>query len=409
MSRVTATVVLTLGTLSVLVVGFGAPQTSQASRATSAEPAKPAETPLAREAQDALNREDWPSAIRDYEKLVKASPNKAEFHAKLGMAYFSSGRPQDAIPSFRAALKLDPTATGARDFLAASLAQSGQCQEAVPQLKKRIARVTDKNLKRSMEVGGLRCAMSLGQMDQALDFIKSLNRDFPRDPEVLYLTVHVFSDLSIQASQALLVSAPSSYQVHLLNAEALETQGKWEDAARKYRVVLERNPHLPGMHYRLGRLLLSEPKKTPPVEEAKHEFEEELKLSPGNAGAHYVLGELARQAQQWPQAIEHFSAAATLDAGFADAFIGLGRSLIAAGRAPEAIAPLEMSVKMQPQNPVAHFHLATAYRRAGRREDANREMVLHQQTSEKSRQAKEEIQAGVNGPQDALGPQKAEP
>ncbi len=68
-----------------------------------------------------------------------------------------------------------------------------------------------------------------------------------------------------------------------------------------------------------------------------------------------------------------------------------------------------MSVKMQPQNPVAHFHLATAYRRVGRREDANHEMVLHQQTSEKSRQAKEEIQAGVNGPQDALGPQKAEP
>jgi tetratricopeptide (TPR) repeat protein len=163
------------------------------------------------------------------------------------------------------------------------------------------------------------------------------------------------------------------------------------------------------MHYRLGRLLLSEPKKNPPVEEARHEFEEELKLSPTNAGAHYVLGELARQAQQWPQAIEHFSAAATYDSGFADAFIGLGRSLIAAGRASEAIAPLEMSVKMQPQNPVAHFHLATAYRRVGRREDANREMILHQQTSEKSRQAKEQIQAGVNGPQDALGPQKAEP
>jgi len=388
--------------------GLASPAGGQASRASSVEPAKPAETPLAREAQDALNREDWQSAVRDYEKLVKASPNRAEFHAKLGMAYFFSGRPQDAIPSFRAALKLDPTATGARDLLAASLAQTGQCQEALPQLKKSIARVSDKNLKRTMEVGGLRCAMSLGQMDQALDFAKSLNRDFPRDPEVLYLTVHVFSDLSIQASQTLLVAAPSSYQVHLLNAEALETQGKWEDAAREYRVVLERNPNLPGMHYRLGRLLLSEPKKTPPVEDAKHEFEEELKLSPGNAGAHYVLGELARQAQQWPQAIEHFSAA-TLDNGFADAFIGLGRSLIAAGRAPEAIAPLEMSVKMQPQNPVAHFHLATAYRRVGRREDANHEMVLHQQTSEKSRQAKEEIQAGVNGPQDALGPQKAEP
>src|SRR5713226_2101793 len=249
MSRVTATVVLTLLTMSVLVVGFGAPQTTQASRASSVPPVQADSAALAREAQEAASHEDWDTAVRDYEKLVKASPNKAEFHAKLGMVYFSSGRPQDAIRSFRTALKLDPAATGARDFLAASLAETGQCQEALPQLKKSIARVTDKNLKRSMEVAGLRCAMSLSQMDQALDFIKSLNRDFPRDPEVLYLTVHVFSDLSIQASQALLVGAPSSYQVHLLNAEALETQGKWEDAAREYRVVLERNPNLPGMHY----------------------------------------------------------------------------------------------------------------------------------------------------------------
>src|SRR5262249_42698833 len=157
--------------------------------------------------------------------------------------------------------------------------------------------------KRTVEVDGLRCAMALNQTDEAVDFIRLLHHDLPHDPEALYLAVHVFSDLSIRASQELILQAPSSYQVHLLNAEALETQGKWEEAAMEYRNILARNPRVPGMHYRLGRLLLSQPKTPANVDEVRREFEEELKTNPANPGAEYVLGELARQAHQWPEAI----------------------------------------------------------------------------------------------------------
>jgi hypothetical protein len=53
--------------------------------------------------------------------------------------------------------------------------------------------------------------------------------------------------------------------------------------------------------------------------------------------------------------------------------------------------------------------LATAYRRVGRKDDANREFALHQQTAEKARLTQQNIQAGIAGPQEVLGPQKAEP
>ena len=72
-------------------------------------------------------------------------------------------------------------------------------------------------------------------------------------------------------------------------------------------------------------------------------------------------------------------------------------------------APLETAEKLQPDNPVPHFHLATAYRRTGRRQDSDREFALHQQASEKARQTQQKIQAGVSGPQEVLGPQAAEP
>jgi tetratricopeptide (TPR) repeat protein len=289
------------------------------------------------------------------------------------------------------------------------LAESGHCDQALPVLSKTISRVADKDLKKRAGFAGIRCALALNQMDPALEFIRVLNRDFPNDPEVLYVAVHVFSDLSIRASQQLLFTSPGAYQVHQLNAESLETQGNWKDAAAEYREVLKKNPGLPGIHYRLGRLLLSAPKTTTTTQEARQEFEEELKIDPNNAGAEYVMGELAREDEQWPVAIEHFEKAAKLDASFADAFIGLGRSLLGGGRAAEAVQPLQVASKLQPDNPAAHFHLAAAYRRSGRKDEADHEFAAYQQASEKARQRKEDIHAGVAGPNQVIEPSKAQP
>jgi tetratricopeptide (TPR) repeat protein len=286
------------------------------------------------------------------------------------------------------------------------LAESGRCREALPLLKKDILRTTDRNLRRAAGLAGVHCSISLHRSDEAVDFIRILTRDFPQDPEVLYQAVHVYSDLSMRASQELLFKAPSSYQVRLLNAEALETQERWNEAASEYRAILSQNPNLPGIHYRLGRLLLSLPDNavtSTTRDEARKEFEEELKINPKNTGAEYVLGELARQARDWPQAIDHFSKATKLDPAFADAFIGLGRSFIADRKFIEAVAPLEYAAKLQPDNPAAHYHLAIAYSRCGRKEDGERASAAFKQTSEKVRQMKQDFQTGI------LGPQKAEP
>ncbi len=352
---------------------------------------------LARQAQSALNQGKHETAIRDYGRLVKLAPAVADYHLNLGIAYYSSDRPFDAVQPLQQALKLKPGLAQARYYLGASLAESGRCQEAMSLLLKDGAHIPDVQLRRSAEADGLKCAMALDQEDRVLDFLRLLRRDFPKDPEVLYLTVHAYSDLSTRASQRLLVDAPSSYQVHLLSAEALEMQEKWDEAEAEYRRVLAIDPNVVGIHFRIGRLLLTRPKSATTTADAKREFENELKTNPNNAGAEYVLGELARQARQFPEAIEHFSRAGKLDPTFADAFIGLGKSLVAAGRAPDAVAPLEAATKLQPENPVAHYQLAFAYRRAGRPQDADKELVAYKQTQEQARKNLQDIRAAVTG------------
>ena len=279
------------------------------------------------------------------------------------------------------------------------LAQTGHCPDAIPRLKRLNAQPLSGDLKKDIGQAGIHCAMMLNRQDDALDFLRALRRQFPKDPEVQFLSVHVFSDLSIRASQDLLFTNPSAYQVHQLNAEALEAQGRWDDAMAEYRTVLEKNPNLPGIHYRIGRLILSKPETATTFSDAKKEFEAELAIDPNNAGAEYVLGEMAREQNHWPEAIQHFGKAVQLDGNFADALIGWGRALTEGGKPADAIPPLERAVKLQPNNPAAHYHLAIAMRRAGRKEEGDKEFAVYKQAAERAGQLTHKVQAGVLGPQ----------
>ena len=69
---------------------------------------------------------------------------------------------------------------------------------------------------------------------------------------------------------------------------------------------------------------------------------------------------------------------------FADAYLGLGVSLLTEKKYTGAVPPLEMAVKLQPGNPAGHYSLATAYARTGRKEDAERELALQKEIEEHS-------------------------
>lgn len=278
---------------------------------------------------------------------------------------------------------------------AVALAESGHCVEALPLLRKSVRQVSDRNAKKHIGLLGLNCAMTHDAPSDALDFLGILQRDFPRDPEVLYAAVHALSDLSLRASQDLVREAPFSYQVHLLNAEALETQGKTQEAAAEYQKILDMNPMLPGIHARLGRVLLSGQPTPEAVEQARKNFEDELAIDPTNAMAEYVLGELAKEAEDLPGAIRHYSRATKLDTNFAEAYLGLGSALVATKQFTEAIAPLETYEKLAPDSPTGHYQLALAYSGAGRREDANREAALQRETARALEQVKRRVAEGL--------------
>src|SRR5579859_127534 len=292
-----------------------------------------------------------------------------------------------AAQTFKQAQMADPTSAAQQSL---SLAEHGKCREGLQLLRKSATQPADKELRLKAGVAAVRCAISREETTAAVEAIQMLNREFPHNPEVLYITTHAYSDLWTRASLELATTAPDSYQAHELNAETLELQGKWDEAQKEYQAILQKNANVPGIHFRLGRFLLSRPNPPPEVAEAaRREFEEELKIDPRNAGAEYVLGELARQEGQWPGAEEHFAKATKLDASLTDAWLGLGISFLGDGKPSQAIPPLETYVKLQPGNPAGHYQLAIAYNRAGRKEDARQEAARQREADERVEQEKQ--------------------
>jgi len=281
---------------------------------------------------------------------------------------------------------------------AVKLALDGRCSQAMPLLDAvmRDGAVTVET-KRSVALAGVRCAMSLNQQTDALSYIAWLQQAYPKDPEVLFLATHLYSDLSLRKAQELMDTAPDSPLVIELNAENFERQGDLAKAIAEYRILLQRQPDKPGIHYRIGGLILSMPPTAASNDEARKEFEAELKLNPRNAAAEYYLGELARQQDQLPDAVEHFTRSTKMFADFAEAWTGLGRSLLDFGKTADAVAPLETAAKLAPDNPTVHFALATAYQRLGRKEEAAREFALQKSTAEKINQNTKALHKNVSG------------
>jgi len=259
------------------------------------------------------------------------------------------------------------------------LASRGYCGAALPILKKALPRLTNQQLRYAAAMASAQCGMSTDQEDTVVESLLVLNREFPQDPRVLYITTRYYSELANRTAHRLLDSSPSSAEAQQLLAESYQARGQYEDAIAKYRKILEQYPDQPGVHYQVGQLILVKPLTPASAAEAKKEFEAELTVNPGSPTAEFMLGDLALRAQNNDEAIKHFIRATELDVGLPQPYLGLGMALNAARKFPEAIQALKKFVALEPRDPAGYYQLAIAFSRTGNKEEAERQMALQRE------------------------------
>jgi tetratricopeptide (TPR) repeat protein len=324
---------------------------------------------LFQEGSRALAEQRYAEAARAYETLAKLSPDVAEVHASLGFSYFQQRKFSEAIPALRQALKLKPALPNVPVLLSMSLSELGRYDEALPGLQKGFSQTADAAIKRSAGLQLQRAYTGLRRDAEAVDVARELTRLFPKDPEVLYHASRLYANFAFVTLQRLSEAAPDSIWVHLAAGEANESQGMDDGALRDYRAVLALDPRRPGVHFRLGRVLLARSQKesAQAADEAAalEAFEQELAVDPTHASAAYEIGELHRKAGRLDNAREFFETALTHYPEFEEARVALGRTLVALSKPELAVPHLQKAIALNPSSEVAYYQLAQAYRALG--------------------------------------------
>lgn len=127
----------------------------------------------------------------------------------------------------------------------------------------------------------------------------------------------------------------------------------------------------PNVHYYLGTLLGFEDKKT----EAEREFRRELDVSPQHVAALLELARMDLEADHLPEALDFAKRAVEFEPKNADAHHVLGRVLLASDHAEESARELETAKQLAPDGATIRSHLAMAYFRLGRKDEAKAEMA----------------------------------
>jgi len=331
-----------------------------------------------KQAQEAMAAKDWAAAVKSLEKLAGLAPGVAEVQANLGVANYTDSRILEASKAFEQALRLNPKMTQAEVMLGLCYAELGRHQQAIFILAPAFRHPSDKQMGRLIGLDLQRAYEGLHQHEKATAVADELVKRYPNDPEILFHSSRLYADRAYDLMTQLMRVAPSSVWVHYATAEVHASLQRYDLAIAEYRNVLDIEPRMPGIHFRLGRAILQSSKETNAVEQAMHEFELELNISPDNSDAEYEIGEIYRRRGEFDPALTHFSKAVQHHPDFTQARIGLASTLISQGRSPEALGHLLEAVRIEPQNEVAHFRLASVYKVLGDAANQQKEMALFQ-------------------------------
>jgi predicted Zn-dependent protease len=321
---------------------------------------------LSEQAKRALAAQHWAEAAAALEKLAHLAPTVPEVHANLGMAYYFQGRPDEALASFDRALKLKPKIPQVRIMAGICQAELGRNREAITVLAPAFRKPSDQEIGRLIGLHLQQAYSELKQHDNATATGEELLRRYPDDAEIIFQVSRLYADRSYELMSHLMRSDPDSAWVHYANAQVQDSLARYEVARQEYENVLKRQPAMPGVHYRLGRVILLGAPRTPEsLEEASRAFEEELAISPRHPDAEYELGEINREQSRYDLALDHFSRAVSQQPDFIEARIGLGRTLLKVGQTAQAVPHLKEAARLDPENKVPHALLARAYRALG--------------------------------------------
>ena len=148
--------------------------------------------------------------------------------------------------------------------------------------------------------------------------------------------------------------------------------GRFEQATKKYRMILDADPENALAHQGLAQCL----NRLGQYGEAAVECSRALELDPGLAIAHTILGgSIYFRQQRFEEGEAALRKAIELDPALEEAYVSLGATLSEQERFQEAEPVLRRALELNPNRSITHYNLSIAYGRQKRYAAALREAL----------------------------------
>ncbi len=331
---------------------------------------------------------DLKGAVEQYQALLARHPDLVEARVKLGNAYASSGRYQDAVAQYEQALEsgglADPN--GARYALGWAHFRRADFERA----RQVLVQVVNAGSKSGEALQLLAsCHFNLGEWRKVIVLLSPLEMELSRSPALTYLLGVALEEEGREEEGTPLVENAlkdtewptsrfrSEMRADWLNRLArrggeLMENGDYPGAARRLERALALDPRVPSLHATYGKLLRLMNRH----EVANQAFLQELEINPDDYDANLYRGiYLLENEQKYDEALARFQRALKARPGDPDARFQMGLVYNSANRIEEAIRTVKGVVDENPNFLEGHVTLAGLYFRLGREQEAERHRV----------------------------------
>ncbi len=324
---------------------------------------------LAKEAEDAGRANRVDEAIRLYTQALRIKPSWEEGWWNLGMLNYQLDRYVEGRDAFRHLTVTNPN-------VAVAWAMLGLCEFETKQYPESLLHLQKAN------------TLGLGQSEQISDVttyhLAMLLTRYERYEEAMKLLVE-FSQhgkdlpdyvqaMGIAALRKPLLPAevpPADHELVMDVGRAMfdATALRMSEASTEFKRLLEKYPKESNIHYLFGTFLLYSD-----ADQALEQFKAELAVTPNHVPALVTMAGEYAQRQDYKTGLPYAERAVESSRDSFAAHAVLGRILMESNiNLQQGTKELETAARLEPGSPQVHFFLATAYKKAGRKDDATRE------------------------------------
>jgi len=289
------------------------------------------------------------------ERFVVLAPGDLEAQRLLGINWFHTGQPREALDSLRVAAQGDPKDHEASFYL------------------------------------GL-CYLALDREDEANKAFNRLAAGIPENIDELYFLVKGYSRVSSAMLSRLAALGEESYRMRQVRGEYFDLKNDPEQAIKEYEKAVQLRPDLSSLHYVLGSAYW----KRSHLGEAATEFRRAIALDSQHFMAHYKLGMVLLEQNDPAEALKEFRAALNGQPGLVNGYLGVGKSLYQQGEYEAAVPILQRYAALAPEDPTPHYLLQQIFHRLNNSAAAEEQLTLFKR---KEAEAKAKEPTAIKFPQ----------